>query len=66
MFFLILCIKPVPTPPPQPVPPCEEVLHMADPECLAMWNNLRLGYTETAGLPVRGEDNLTAELLGLV
>ena len=29
-----------------------EVLELADPECLALWNGLTLGYTETAGLPV--------------
>ena len=30
-----------------------EVLQLADPETLQMWSELKLGYTETAGLPVR-------------
>ncbi len=29
----------------------EEILDMALPEDLVLWNNLRLGYTESAGLP---------------
>jgi hypothetical protein len=30
-----------------------EVLELADPETKNLWNDLKLGYTETAGLPVR-------------
>ncbi len=29
-----------------------ELLSMADPECLDLWNNLKLGYTETKGHPL--------------
>jgi aspartate/methionine/tyrosine aminotransferase len=29
-----------------------ELLQMADPQCLDLWNNLRLGYTETRGHPL--------------
>eukprot|EP00597_Dinobryon_sp_UTEXLB2267_P000858 CAMPEP_0170078266 /NCGR_PEP_ID=MMETSP0019_2-20121128/14883_1 /TAXON_ID=98059 /ORGANISM="Dinobryon sp., Strain UTEXLB2267" /LENGTH=436 /DNA_ID=CAMNT_0010291023 /DNA_START=502 /DNA_END=1812 /DNA_ORIENTATION=+ len=29
----------------------KELLSMADHECIDMWDNLRLGYTETKGLP---------------
>lgn len=29
-----------------------ELLGMADPECLDLWNNLKLGYTETKGHPL--------------
>ena len=31
--------------------PMREVLAMADEECRALWNDLRLGYTESLGLP---------------
>ena len=29
-----------------------ELLHMADTECLKLWHNLKLGYTETKGHPL--------------
>lgn len=29
-----------------------ELIAMADQECLSLWNNLKLGYTETHGLPL--------------
>ncbi len=29
-----------------------ELIQMADPECLNLWQNLRLGYTETKGHPL--------------
>lgn len=29
-----------------------ELLEMADPECLALWRELRLGYTDTTGHPL--------------
>jgi aspartate/methionine/tyrosine aminotransferase len=29
-----------------------ELIQMADPECLDLWQNLRLGYTETKGHPL--------------
>jgi len=29
-----------------------EILQMADQECLSLWNNLALSYTETRGLPL--------------
>jgi aspartate/methionine/tyrosine aminotransferase len=29
-----------------------ELLQMADPECLKLWHNLKLGYTETKGHPL--------------
>jgi aspartate/methionine/tyrosine aminotransferase len=29
-----------------------ELLQMADPECLNLWHNLKLGYTETKGHPL--------------
>lgn len=32
-----------------------ELLKMADPQCLDLWNNLRLGYTETRGNPLLRE-----------
>ena len=31
-----------------------DLLQLADAETMSMWGSLRLGYTETAGLPVRG------------
>jgi aspartate/methionine/tyrosine aminotransferase len=34
----------------------QEILDMADEECLALWNNLHLGYTETKGLPLLREE----------
>ena len=37
-----------------------EVLQLADPETMQMWNDLRLGYTETAGLPVRHGNGYSA------
>jgi aspartate/methionine/tyrosine aminotransferase len=33
-----------------------EILELADPESLAMWNELRLGYTESPGHPVLREE----------
>jgi aspartate/methionine/tyrosine aminotransferase len=36
-----------------------ELLHLADAEALALWQNLRLGYTESAGHPL-----LRAEVAG--
>ncbi|MCL5261470.1 MAG: aminotransferase class I/II-fold pyridoxal phosphate-dependent enzyme [Gammaproteobacteria bacterium] len=32
-----------------------QILSMADKECLALWQNLNLGYTETLGLPLLRE-----------
>ena len=29
-----------------------ELLHLADPDSLALWNELRLGYTESPGHPI--------------
>jgi DNA-binding transcriptional MocR family regulator len=37
-----------------------EVLAMADDECRALWNDLRLGYTESLGLP-----QLRAQVAGM-
>ena len=34
-----------------------ELLSMADPQTMQMWSELKLGYTETAGLPVRMQEN---------
>ena len=34
-----------------------ELLSMADPQTMQMWRELKLGYTETAGLPVRMQEN---------
>lgn len=34
----------------------EELVNMADAECLTLWKNLRLGYTETPGLPLLREE----------
>ena len=33
-----------------------DLLQLADAETMSMWGGLRLGYTETAGLPVRVRD----------
>jgi len=40
--------------------PMREVLAMADEECRGLWNDLRLGYTESLGLP-----KLRAEIAGM-
>jgi len=40
--------------------PMREVLAMADDECRALWKDLRLGYTESLGLP-----QLRAEIAGM-
>jgi aspartate/methionine/tyrosine aminotransferase len=40
--------------------PMREVLAMADDECRALWGDLRLGYTESLGLP-----QLRAEIAGM-
>ena len=38
----------------------QELIDMADPEALALWNNLKLAYTESLGLP-----ELRAEIAGM-
>jgi len=40
--------------------PMREILAMADDECRALWSDLRLGYTESLGLP-----QLRAEIAGM-
>ena len=33
-----------------------EILAMADEECLQIWDNLGLGYTESRGLPLLNQE----------